>query len=110
MTWTAKDTTTTSRDIRNPWTMGRKPDLETSLKFVLSPMAPRAMIIENFEMFERMVLWLAVMSPIDLRPTIARKSRMNHGKIFLRSTFGFACFSVLPVSWSAFFAFTFSLM
>ena len=96
--------------MRNPCTIGRNPDLETSLKLVLSPIAPRAMIIENFEMFDRVLLRLFEMSPMDLSPTMTRKRRMNHGKIFLMSTFGLACFSVLPVSSINFFAFIFSLM
>ena len=110
MTCTANDTTTTRSEMRKPWTIGRNPDLDTSLKLVLSPIAPRAMIIENLEMLDRVLLRLFEMSPIDLSPTMTRKRRMNHGKIFLRSTLGFSCVCVLPVCLSASFAFFFSLM
>ena len=50
MICTANDTRKTSSEMRNP-------DFDTFMNLVLSPIAVRAMIIENLGLFKKMMLW-----------------------------------------------------
>ena len=64
----------------NPWSIGFAPDLQRALKSVLMPMAASAATMRNLLTDLSAAARLAGMRPRLVRPDMAKKPRMNHGK------------------------------
>ena len=80
---TSRATTTTNADIMNPWIIGRMPAFFSFAKDVFNPIAAKALTIRNLLTLFVPDTISAGMEKTLATTDIARKPRINHGKILV---------------------------
>ena len=89
---TTSATITTSAEMMNPWIIGRIPDFFILEKEVLRPIAAKAQTIRNLLALLVSDTTAAGRGNALATIDIARKPRINQGKIFVMLKFAFSSF------------------